>query len=252
MVCALLFSQLTFNRQKLLTLLNWAIAPIAGIAALAVYSISRSGYIAFSLNSNFATSGGFGPNQVSAVLGLGAVLCWVAILIQTWESKRSYIHLILLVWLISQAMITFSRGGVLNFIVAVPIGTIFLLKNNPSRSRTIFVIALGIIIVAYFAFPYLNNFTGGMLEQRMTDLNPTGRDTLIAQDLQTFRDNVLFGVGPGQSSMYHYLSYFNVASHTEYSRLIAEHGMLGVISLIILLGILIKAFLDAPNAEVVA
>ena len=85
-------------------------------------------------------------------------------------------------------MITFSRGGVLNFIVAVPIGTIFLLRNNPSRSRTIFVIALGAVIVAYFAFPYLNNFTGGMLEQRMMELNTTGREVLINAGFQSFTE----------------------------------------------------------------
>ena len=249
MVGALLLSRFTFDRQKLLTLINCTVAPITGIAALAVYSISRSSYLVFTLNSNFATSGGFGPNQVSAVLGLGAVLCWVAVLIQTRESKQPFIHLLLLVWLISQAMITFSRGGVFNFIVAVPIGTIFLLKNNPSRSRTVLAIALGVIVVAYIAFPYLNTFTGGMLQQRLTDLDPTGRNTLINEDLQIFMESPLFGVGPGQSSYYHSLLSFAAASHTEYSRLFAEHGIFGILALFFLIGMVVKAFLDAPSAE---
>ena len=59
----------------------------------------------------------------------------------------------------------------------------------------------------------------------------------------------MFGVGPGQSTIYHSLAGLNFGSHTEYSRLVAEHGIFGVLSLIFLLGMLVKAFIDAPNAE---
>jgi hypothetical protein len=47
--------------------------PAVSIAALALFGILTNPDITFNTESNFATSGGFGPNQVSSMLGLGAL-----------------------------------------------------------------------------------------------------------------------------------------------------------------------------------
>ena len=49
------------------------VAPIIGVASLAVFSLATT-EAEFGSNSNFAGSGGYGPNQVSCMLALGAVL----------------------------------------------------------------------------------------------------------------------------------------------------------------------------------
>ncbi len=49
-----------------------------------------------------------------------------------------------------------------------------------------------------------------------------------------FRQFPLFGVGPGQSDAYHALTFRAASAHTEYTRMLAEHGSFGLISLLIL------------------
>ena len=70
-------------------------------------------------------------------------------------------------------------------------------------------------------------------------LDLTGRLQIYKIDLEIFYDYFLTGVGPGQASQlrenYGYGSI--VAAHTEFSRMLAEHGLLGLCSLLILLGI---------------
>jgi O-antigen ligase len=61
----------------------------------------------------------------------------------------------------------------------------------------------------------------------------TGRDELIRDELEIFLNYPALGVGPGMSEYYHYK--FRVGSHTEYSRLLAEHGLFGLSSILILL-----------------
>ena len=58
-------------------------------------------------------------------------------------------------------------------------------------------------------------------------------------DLNIFFDHIFTGVGPGQATdlreVYGYGK--SVVAHTEYSRMLAEHGILGLFSLLIFLGI---------------
>ena len=49
-------------------------APAMGILAIAAYGIIPANRIVFGSNSSFATSGGYGPNQVASILGMAALL----------------------------------------------------------------------------------------------------------------------------------------------------------------------------------
>ena len=68
-------------------------------------------------------------------------------------------------------------------------------------------------------------------------------------DLELFRENFVMGVGPGLSK-YERRSSFRAAtaSHTEFTRLLAEHGLLGLTALGILLLIALQAYKLAPTA----
>jgi hypothetical protein len=90
----------------------------------------------------------------------------------------------------------------------------------------------------------------------LSDTNTTGRWDLIKLDLQLWEKNFLFGVGPGVSSTARFQtgrsdlvtsSGSYLASHTEYSRLLAEHGFLGLIALFLLGLMFLQAFLRAPT-----
>src|SRR5262245_24549302 len=73
MVSCWFFSQVRIKTEELYRLFYWMIVPIAGIAARAISRTYTAEDIRFADASNRVTSGGFGPNQVSSILGLGVM-----------------------------------------------------------------------------------------------------------------------------------------------------------------------------------
>jgi O-antigen ligase len=73
------------------------------------------------------------------------------------------------------------------------------------------------------------------------DGNFTGRTKIMALDLEIFRDNFLMGVGPGAARDLRWRYGYGtvVGAHSEFTRMLAEHGLFGLISL---LSILILSF----------
>ena len=69
MMCILLFSKIRFRRADIHRLFLVMTGPIVGILAITASGTYKSDVV-FGTESNFAASGGFGPNQVSAALGL--------------------------------------------------------------------------------------------------------------------------------------------------------------------------------------
>src|SRR5258708_38503521 len=55
-------------------------APVASIGFIVFSASFLGGPINWTNNSNIASSGGFGPNQVSAALGLAAFAAWLVLI----------------------------------------------------------------------------------------------------------------------------------------------------------------------------
>ena len=70
-----------------------------------------------------------------------------------------------------------------------------------------------------------------------------------------FSDNFLVGVGPGQAHLLRERYGYGkvVAAHTEFSRMLAEHGLLGLFSLSLLIGIPIYYFTsnESPKSKLI-
>ncbi|MEE4176613.1 MAG: hypothetical protein V2I46_03795, partial [Bacteroides sp.] len=73
-VCLLFFQQFKIKVSELQDWVWPMVYPILGVLTLAAYSTLTATEINFGTESVFITSGGFGPNQVSAALGLGALM----------------------------------------------------------------------------------------------------------------------------------------------------------------------------------
>src|SRR5262249_22980831 len=71
------FSHLRVSRQRLTRILPALLAPIVGILGVSFFGTITAAELTFGSGSNFLTSGGFGPNQVSSVLGLGALAAFL-------------------------------------------------------------------------------------------------------------------------------------------------------------------------------
>ena len=234
MVCAWFFTSFPITRSQLQRMIMFLIVPVTGIAAIAIYSTFTHSLILFTNQSNFITSGGFGPNQVSSILGLASLLLFLYMLISQ-EGRTTKIALSVLLLLFAfQSALTFSRSGLYLAGAGLAVASVFLSRNTGTLIRTIFFFLLIYLISRYLFLPWVDNFTQGQLIQRFQNLSLTGRDLIARSDWSIWMDNFWLGVGPGMSDSFHSLYFRLSASHVEFTRLLAEHGFLGLLSLILL------------------
>jgi hypothetical protein len=239
-------SQIRLNRREWLNTVVALAGPLVAIVTVAVYNAIVAPSLTFTLESNSVTSGGFGPNQVSTALGLGAVLAFFAAV----EPERSIVFRwtmlgIALVFATQSAM-TFSRGGLYSASAAVIAGAWYL-QREP-RARIALLLAAGALSVAvvFVILPRLERFTGGKLVSRFESVNMTGREDLVRQDIKAFLAHPVGGLGPGggySSGARRYIS------HTEFTRLLAEHGVLGLGALLLLAVMAFQALQAARNVQ---
>lgn len=210
-------------------------APMAGVAAVTVRS-SYMQQVKFGTESNFQTSGGFGPNQVSSSLAMAALLTLMTALL----AKAGWKWRVLLAGLASlftvQSAMTFSRGGVLSLAAAL-IVTGPLVLSGQRYKRQILLGLAGVALLLAVAFPIVNAYTGGKLAERFAEKEMSGRERLAAADWQVFEEFPVFGVGVGISKFFHP---HGVTAHTEFTRALSEHGLLGVAAYLSLFWLLLR------------
>lgn len=248
-LCAWVFAQLQANRKHLYRIAVFVVAPTVSIASAALYStwMNRE-LLTFTRESNPLTSGGFGPNQVSAALGLGMIFTFILVVL-TRSVRLRLFFLFLAFWLLFQAFLTFSRGGVLNALLSLAlIGSQYI---RAPRYRGAIVASVVALFLAgnLILIPWLDTFTAGAFRARFTELDLTNRGKIMAADVALFREHPLMGVGPGMAK-YSRQEIIMVASaaHTEFTRLLAEHGLLGVLALLFLFRMSSHAFAQARTS----
>jgi O-antigen ligase len=89
-------------------------------------------------------------------------------------------------------------------------------------------------VFLFVIWPRLEALTGGAIGERFSSTSSSGRDLLIQADLKTWSENPIFGAGPGLGAKNRIEFFKSAAAHTEYSRMLAEHGLLGLMSLVTL------------------
>lgn len=237
-IVSLVFSTLEFKKGDLQRLFLAVIAPAIAMAFFVAF-LTATGNVAFSGGgSNEQVTGGIGANQVASALSLGATAAFFYIFLAGRDRRTRNLMIVLLMGLITTSVLTFSRAGLWNFAGALAVGALFLMRGRQQLVKfmgSFLVIGL----LGYFVvFPMLNKLTGGALLTRFSDFGLTGRDDIVRIDYQVFLDNPIWGVGVGQSLYYHALfSGGPQNTHTEYSRLLAEHGSLGVAVMALLAGV---------------
>lgn len=235
MVACWFFSNCELDSTRLRHLFLSVLFPILSVAFTTIFITVSTENIAFTGESNLATSGGFGPNQVSSVLGLGTFLSLLSLLIFRNDLKHQIYYLAAAGLFAAQSVMTFSRGGIYNALGAIFVVILILFRRPTVLAKRLVPIVGLLIVFLALIFPLLDNFTGGSLKERFEDTETTGRTDIVASDLQLFTDHPLFGVGVGASySMREPILERKAMTHTEFSRLLSEHGMFGVISFFLL------------------
>jgi len=228
-------SCMTVSRRELQNILLSLVGPILGIAVIAVFGFVTAADVVFSDESNVVTSGGFGPNQVSTILGLGALACFLSLFLFTGKRLVQLVLFGIMIFLAAQSAFTFSRSGLYNAGIGIAIASLWLLADARTRTGVVIAIVAAIVLAVAFVIPTLNQISGDALSARFQDTSVSGRDELALIDLNIWLDNPLLGVGPGRSREIHRVLHpGSTMAHTEFTRMLAEHGTLGLISIVAL------------------
>ncbi len=243
LIACWLFSHMDVTQPQLRRMLFALAMPLFSVATATLFFTVTRDDIQFTGESNFVTSGGFGPNQVSAMLGLGAFAA-LACLLLFQNSTRYRIYLILAaIFFATQSVLTFSRGGIYNAIGGILVIALIELQRPSVVFRRLLPIAGLVIVFLALVFPAMNRFTGGQLLERFEDTGTSSRTEIAESDVQIFWENPVFGAGVGAAYELReaYLDR-KAMSHTEFSRLLSEHGLFGLFALILLAVMIFTCF----------
>ena len=187
---------------------------------------------------NFQTSAGFGPNQVSeSTLGWGILAAFLWVAFQRPSLPSIGIAVSLMLFFAMQAALTFSRSGIWMGALSTFVAFAFLARNSRTLIMAVVIAVLVVPIGWFVIFPALDRFTGDKLSARFRDKGLTGRDTIALEELILFTEHPFLGVGPGMGETWRAKQFGDGnQAHTEFSRLLAEHGLLGVLALTVLFG----------------
>ncbi|MDX5448953.1 MAG: O-antigen ligase family protein [Bacteroidota bacterium] len=204
------------------------------------------------LVANADAAGGFGPNQVSTILGVGFALFGISFLFRVRLMPNIFWQMGILLYLSFRVLLTLSRGGAITGITAMLLPFLYLTLIGKIKAK-IFGWGIGALVlmagIVYFVNEASDNalfmrYTGETyattmgLREKDLDVVTSGRIEIIESDFQIFFDNMIMGIGPGRSA-YERLDYEiarKIAPHTLATQLLAEHGIFGVaMSLIFLL-----------------
>jgi len=245
-ICAIYFSRMKIDLTQLKKMVLVIIAPIISVATHVGLSTLSRGIILFRNESNFSTSGGFGPNQVSSVFGLGVLLIFVYLLLEKENRIFKLLLVLLMLTFITQGLLTFSRGGIYLATIAISLAFLVTIREPKKFVGSLLLIIVLSAVFYWLLVPWLEEFTGGFFVTRFTDFSLTNRPEIALADIQTWLDNFWFGVGPGGSYGSRLVN-LNVSAHTEFTRMLADHGMMGAISILLLLIFSIRNWLKCKD-----
>ena len=230
-VCAIFFATVPMTVQEVRNTLVCLIGPVVGIALLGIQSLESSKHINFSDVSNAAAAGGYGPNQVAAILGLGIVAVLVYLTIGSPSKVMTFFMIGVLLLFVRQCILTFSRGGLYMALGATAAGAFFLIQDKRQRAKVFLGGGLVFVLFLVLILPRLESMTRGAVSDRFSSVDTSGRMLLIEADIDTFFHHPVMGIGPGLGGK-NRLRYFRVpTAHTEWTRMLAEHGVLGILSI---------------------
>ena len=197
------------------------------------------------VSANYSATGGYGPNQISTIFGMGFFLiCTRLFLVK--DKLINLIDFALLGLMAYRAVVTFSRGGVFTGIICISTFLVFYYYKTDRKSRSavfrkiLFIAAVGLGVWTFSLVKtyglignrYTNKDASGKLKDDIT----TGRSELIETELHAFINHPILGIGVGKGKEYREEQLgIEIATHNEISRMLSEQGLLGLVSLLILI-----------------
>jgi hypothetical protein len=242
---ALFCYQREIKFKTLLKVVDVMLLPLVSMVVYITLYAPPSQDIVFTTESNLAASGGFSGNQVSTILGLGIFLAYIRFLIPYKNNLLNVINIGLLGLLTYRCLLTFSRGGFITAIVMMVVFTVLYINWAPlAKKAKASAKLIGLGVGGFLLWGTVMAATGGLIYNRYAGQNArgedqditTGRAEIFSEELMAFFEDPFLGAGVGMGKFFRFeLDGELAASHNEVSRMLAEHGILGIFALLILL-----------------
>lgn len=248
-VCLAVASLYTFRRKIPLDQMNtillcMGLSIVTCMTYLTFYAPNIRDVIT-STQSSYETSGGFGPNQVATILGLGMFIFFSRIILESRTKYMFLINLIVAMNISYRGIVTFSRGGMITGFLMIILLLFFLYSKSNFRGKVKLNYLIVLVSVAMIAtWTYTSFQTGGLIDKRYANQDAagrkkesqfTGREDVAQGEINVFLANPFFGVGVGKGVEVRKAETGDgTLSHDEITRMLAEHGSLGIIGLLIL------------------
>ena len=215
------------------------IMPMLSVLTYVVFASPEIQAINFGGESTSSTTAGYGTNQVSTILGVGFFIPMIFYLMKRRLFPYNILNIAITLLFLFRSMLSFSRGGVYvpTFAIVVPF---LVLKKDISPRQYLKHTIIGLFIIVG-VFIYTNQITHDALSERysiqkeektgegenkLLNEYTTGRWEIFLIDLKIWQAHPILGQGVGISKFQHPNQ---AAAHIEFSRLLAEHGFLGLI-----------------------
>ncbi len=195
--------------------------------------------------SNFATSGGFGPNQVATMLGLGMFVFFSRLIFFSPNPLLFVVNALVAVEISYRGLITFSRGGIVtSLLMLIVLVLVTYFKINPKARVKLNYILLALVFGIVGTWVFSSSQTNGLINKRYAnqDINGrvkqdrfTGREELAKDEISAFLTHPIFGLGVGKIAENRQKKTGDlVVSHNEITRTLGEHGAFGILALLVL------------------
>ncbi|TPV33837.1 O-antigen ligase family protein [Paucihalobacter ruber] len=196
--------------------------------------------------SNAAASGGFGPNQVATILGLGMFAAAIRIFLQSPTVFLKVLNTIILSAMTYRAIVTFSRGGIFAAVIAIVAFLAIYFFQAKARRQGEIIISMGLFFVAILmTWNISSTQTYGLIDKRYANQDAlgreksdltTGRVQLFLEEVDGFINHPFLGIGASRvKDIRVERDGDHLPSHNELGRLMSEHGFLGIVIILILI-----------------
>ena len=234
------------SHDQLSKVLLFMVLPIITHTAYIYFYVPDLKEILSSTASSNSAAGGWGANQVSAALGLGMFLMAIRLFTKSPSIGLKAFNATILGLIAFRAVTTMSRGGVITALIAILIFLFYYYRQSRVKKRNELITMFGLFCISLVLTWFVSiDQTGGLVNLRYVNKDhlgrekssiTTGRAELFEDELEGFISSPFFGIGSSRAKdQRKEQEGQGVTSHSEFSRTLAEHGMLGVIILLILM-----------------
>jgi len=209
----------------------------------------------FETESSFVLSGGYAPNQMATVLGLGLIVFFLRLILKPSTTFHFIIDLVLMMYMYFRGILTFSRGGMIAAILTIIVFLAFVNWNADWQFRKHLLWKTVIVFIALSAISvWTSKQSHGLLKNRYANEDKngkarvhraTGRLKVALREINFFEEHPVLGIGVGKGKEIRNKELGKkLSSHNEITRMLAEHGLPGLLALLMLIAIPVILFFD--------